>query len=142
MQKVPLILLLENDENDVFWFRRALTACQVEADLRIVVNVTQARDYLAGRGEFSDRAYYRMPDLIVTDFKMHGQTGVEFIRWLRQESTYKELPVVMYSGTALPKDKAAALDSGALAFFQKSGDFKTVCANVAEIVQFLKQSPN
>jgi CheY-like chemotaxis protein len=140
--KVPLILLLENDENDVFWFRRALTACEVDADLRIVHNVMQARDYLLGRGAFSDRIYYRTPDLIVTDFKMHGQTGVEFIRWLRQESDYKEIPVVMYSGTALPQDKSAALESGALAFFQKSGDFKTVCDNISGIMQFMKPNPD
>src|SRR5436190_22685237 len=138
MKKIPLILLLENDQNDLFWFRRALTACQVEADLRIVESVKQARDYLQGQGEFMDRTYYRMPDLIVSDFKMHGHTGVEFIRWLRQQSDYKEIPVVMYSGTALPQDKSAALESGALAFFQKSGDFKTVCQNITEIVRYMK----
>ena len=142
MKKVPLILLLENDQNDLFWFRRALTACQVEADLRIVETVAQARDYLEGRREFSDRRYFRIPDLIVTDFKMHGQTGVEFIRWLRQESDYKEIPVVMYSGTALPQDKSAALENGALAFFQKSGDFKTVCENITEIVRYMKPASN
>ena len=138
MKRIPLILLLENDQNDLFWFRRALTACQVEADLRIVESVKQARDYLQGQGEFMDRTYYRMPDLIVSDFKMHGHTGVEFIRWLRQQSDYKEIPVVMYSGTALPQDKSAAMESGALAFFQKSGDFKTVCQNITEIVRYMK----
>lgn len=142
MKRFPLILLLENDQNDVFWFRRALTACRVEADVRIVETVAQARDYLQGRGEFSDRTYYRMPDLIVTDFKMHGHTGIEFIRWLRRESDYKEIPVVMYSGTALPQDKAAALESGALAFYQKSGDFQTVCRNVTEIMRFMKRDAN
>ena len=139
MDKVPLILLLENDENDVFWFRRALTACHIEADVRIVDNVMQARDYLEGRGEFGDRFYYRMPDLIVTDFKMHGQTGVEFIRWLRGQATYNVIPVVMYSGTALPKDMAAALEVGALAFFQKSGEFRRVCENVESILKFLNR---
>lgn len=141
VNRVPLILMLENDENDVFWFRRALTACGVEADLRIVQTVGQARDYLEGRGDFGDRSYYRLPDLIVTDFKMHGQTGVDFIRWLIQQSGYKEIPVVMYSGTALPHDKSAALESGARAFFQKSGEFKQVCESVRSILGFLKVNP-
>ena len=134
-----LILLLENEENDVFFFRRALTACRIEADIRIVETVPEARRYLEGVGEFADRTYYRLPDLIVTDFKMHGQTGVEFIRWLRATPEYKEVPVVMYSGTALPQDKAAALESGALAFFSKSGDFGQVCQTVEAIMRHVKK---
>jgi CheY-like chemotaxis protein len=78
----------------------------------------------------------------VTDFKMHGPTGLEFVRWLRQASEYKEIPVVMYSGTALPQDRSAALESGALAFFHKSGDFAEVCRSVAEIVIFIKSHSN
>lgn len=137
MERRPLILLLENDESDVFFFRRALSACKFEVDIRIVETVAQARDYLEGQGKFADRDYYARPDLIVTDFKMHGQTGVEFIRWLRQQKAYKEIPVVMYSGTALPGDKSAALESGALAFFAKSGDFREICERVSEMIKFL-----
>jgi CheY-like chemotaxis protein len=86
---------------------------------------------------YADRHYYPLPDLIVTDFKMRGQSGVEFLRWLRTEKSYAEIPVVMFSGTALPQDKAAALESGALAFFAKSGDFRTVCQNVEGILKYL-----
>jgi CheY-like chemotaxis protein len=140
MNQRPLILLLENDENDVFWFRRALTACQFDADIRIVESVVQARDYLAGRGEFGDRFYYRMPDLIVTDFKLQGLTGVEFIRWLKTQHDFKEIPVVMYSGTALPEDRRSALEVGARAFYTKSGEFKQVCEAVDGILKHLPRN--
>ena len=137
MEVRPLILLLENDENDVFFFRRALTACHADVDVRIVESVSQARDYLENRGTFGDRFYYRRPDLIITDFKMHGQSGVEFIRWLVNNQHYREIPVVMYSGTALPPDREAALASGALAFHSKSGDFRQVCETILSILKFL-----
>ena len=102
-------------------------------------NFDEARDYLEGRGTYANRRYYPLPDLIVTDFKMRGQTGVEFLRWLRAEKRYAEIPVVMFSGTASPQDKAAALENGALAFFAKSGDFGAVCRNVDGILKHLPQ---
>lgn len=139
MERRPVILLLENEENDVFFFRRALSACKFDVDVRIVENVHQARDYLEGRAEYQSRHYYPMPDLIVTDFKMHGQTGVEFIRWIRQRECYKEIPVVMFSGTALPQDRAAALESGALAFFAKSGNFQEMCERVQAILKYMQK---
>ena len=134
-------MLLENEENDVFFFRRALSAFHTDVDLRVVDSVSQARDYLNNSGRFTDRNYYGKPDLIVTDFKMNGHTGVQFIRWIKERHDYKEVPVVMFSGTALAHDKSAALESGAAAFFQKSGDFKKACDNVSEILKFLPKQP-
>ena len=135
----PTILVLEDEENDLFFLRRALATCDFKGCVRVVQTTSQARDYLEGRGTYADRNYYLLPDLIVTDFKMKGATGVEFLRWLRKEKIYAEIPVVMFSGTALPQDKAAALECGALAFFSKSGDFRTVCQSVEGILKYLPQ---
>jgi CheY-like chemotaxis protein len=135
----PTILVLEDEENDLFFLRRALATCNFKGRLRVVQTMSQARDYLEGRGTYADRDYYPLPDLIVTDFKMKGPTGVEFLRWLQSEKVYAQIPVVMFSGTALPQDKAAALESGALAFFAKSGDFRTVCQSVEGILKYLPQ---
>ncbi len=139
MERRPVILLLENEENDVFFFRRALSACKFEVDVRIVETVGQARDYLEAKGRYSDRRYYPLPDLIVSDFKLNGATGVEFIRWVRGHKDYQEIAVVMFSGTALPQDRAAALQNGALAFFHKSGDFQETCDRVREILNHLRK---
>lgn len=139
MDRRPVILLLENEESDVFFFRRALSACRFEVDVKIVETVMQARDYLEGRGTFADQVYYQMPDLIVTDFKMNGHNGVEFIRWVKKHHNFKEIPVVMYSGSALPTDKIAAMESGALAFFHKSPDFREICESVLGILKFLPE---
>src|SRR6185369_8749114 len=111
------------DENDVFFFRRALQACHFQGTLRVVVSANEARDYLEGRVGYQDRRYFPLPDLIVTDFKMNGQTGVDFIQWARAQQHYAEIPLVMFSGSARRDDQESAIASGAVAFFSKSGDF-------------------
>jgi CheY-like chemotaxis protein len=138
--KEPVILLLENEDNDVFFIRRALAAVQYKGQVHVVATATQARSYLEGTGEFKDRAYFPMPDLIISDLKMPGKTGVEFLEWLRNDTRYFQIPFVMLSGSALPEDREAAFRNGARAFFTKSGDFSVMREVVQEILTYLRRS--
>lgn len=131
------ILLVENDDNDLFFFRRALASCRFQGELKVVQSMAEAIDYMEGRNSFADRSYYPLPHLIVTDFKLPGQTGVEFIRWLKKNDRYKAIPLAMFSGSALPEDKKAALTSGAQAFFAKTGEFREMCQQVEELLKMM-----
>jgi two-component system, chemotaxis family, response regulator Rcp1 len=137
--KEPVILLLENEDNDVFFIRRALAAIQYKGQVHVVATATQARSYLEGTGEFKDRAYFPMPDLIISDLKMPGKTGVEFLEWLRNDTRYFQIPFVMLSGSALPEDREAAFRNGARAFFTKSGDFSVMRERVQEILTYMRR---
>jgi CheY-like chemotaxis protein len=131
------ILLLENDDDDAFFFRRALVALDADSNLRIVPSVTQAREYIEGKGAFQDRQYFPLPDLIVSDLKMPGQTGIEFLQWLNTHTEYRQIPFVMLSGSALPEDRDAALRAGARAFFTKTGNFGQNKEQTREILTFI-----
>jgi CheY-like chemotaxis protein len=86
------ILLLENDENDVFFFKRALSSLHFDGQLRVVENVAQARHYIQGLGQFRDRQYYPLPDLVVSDMKMVGHIGLDFLQWLLRHSAHPRFP--------------------------------------------------
>ena len=65
-----LILLIEDDANDVFLFRRTLSKLGYHANVRVVASNGEARRYMLNQGEFASAAYYRRPDLIVSDFRL------------------------------------------------------------------------
>ncbi len=132
-----VILLVENEENDVFFFRRALAAVSYRGELRVVTNTIDARAYLEGTRRFRDRAYYLWPDLIVCDFKLHGGTGAEFLHWLRDHADYAEIPFVLFTGSATDAEGRAAVQAGARAFVTKSGDFEQMKKNVEHILGHL-----
>src|SRR5688572_10374133 len=69
-QLLPVILLIENEESDVFLFRRALSRLNFIGVVRVVGSVSEAREYLEGRGRFADRSYDPLPDLIVSDMNL------------------------------------------------------------------------
>lgn len=135
--KEAVILLVENDESDVFFFRRALNSLDFKGLVRVVESVSQARAYIQGTGEFSKRDYYPLPDLIVSDFKLSGETGMEFFRWLSAHPGYARIPFVLFTGSIAREEGEAALRTGARAFFAKCGNFTEMKQCVQGILQHL-----
>jgi CheY-like chemotaxis protein len=129
--------LVENDENDVFFFRRALSSLNFPGAVHVVDNVTQARAYITGTGQFRDRSHYPMPDLIVSDYKLHGETGAEFFHWLRTDRGYAEIPYVLFTGSATREEGEMAVRMGARAFFNKCADFEQMKTCVEGILRHL-----
>lgn len=133
----PIILLLENDQSDVFFFRRALSRLGYDGTVRVVSGVTEARAYLDGTGEFSDRDYHPIPDLIVSDMKLFASTGNEFLDWIRRQDAFRGIPVVMLSGSSLPEERTRSQQLGAQEFFIKTGDIEQMTARVRGVLSHL-----
>jgi CheY-like chemotaxis protein len=117
-----LILLIENDENDVFMFRRALSKLDWKGDLRIVGSVTEGRCYMENSFPFKDKTYFRCPDLIVSDYRLNSHTALEFIEWLRGQPHCAETPIVILTGlrSNIPVDHLAKI--APLGFVVKNPD--------------------
>jgi CheY-like chemotaxis protein len=133
----PVILLIENEEDDVFLFRRALSKLSFKGSMRLVGSVSEACEYLKGEGKFADRDYYPLPDLIVSDMNLPGATGNAFLEWLRRDERFCELPLVFLSGSFLPLDKVRADALGAEDFFGKTGDIEVMCERVRSMLKYL-----
>ncbi len=52
------------------------------------------------------------PDLVVIDWMLPGQSGVEFARRLRQGSGTRELPIILLTARAQEGDKLQGFDAG------------------------------
>ena len=135
----PVILLIENEEDDVFLFRRALATLNFQGTVRVVASVSEAREYLLGGGKFNDSDYFPCPDLVVSDMSLPGQSGNSFLEWLRSDSQCAHIPFVFLSGSFTVPDKARAhaLGVGVNEFFAKTGDAAEMRKRVEQILKFL-----
>jgi CheY-like chemotaxis protein len=131
------ILLIEDEENDVFLFRRALSVLGFEGNVRILRTIKQAREYLAGQNEFSKRDYYAIPDLIVSDMQSMSESAVQLLRWLRKRPELPDLPVVVLSSSMTSAQRDSLVAEGAAAAYQKTGDFTAMKDLVAQILNHL-----
>jgi CheY-like chemotaxis protein len=128
------ILLIEDEEADVFLFRRGLSRCNFPGNLRVVENAWRARDYMEGRGAYSDREYYPIPELIVSDLHLPGASGEEFVKWLRETPRFKNIPLVLWSGSMPEEQVRRILENGANAYYRKTADFRVLCEVIHEVL--------
>jgi CheY-like chemotaxis protein len=138
VERDSTILLLEDIEADVFLFRRMLGKLEFAGQVRVAENGTAAKSYLLGWGEFGDRVYYPMPQLIVADLKMPRMNGLEFLEWYRGQSFFDRIPLVIFSGSELDEDRDRALSLGATRYFVKTGDFPELLRRGREILALLR----
>ena len=135
----PIILLVENDEADIFLFRRALQKLRFKGTLRVVTFIAQARDYLKRRGEFTDESYYPLPDLIVSDMNLHGHTGNDFLIWLRNDPRFADIPFVFLSGSFTAAQRDASIELNPEGFLAKTADMDELTERIASILKSLSQ---
>ena len=109
MSHLNPVLLAEDNPNDVLLVRRALQESKALNPVHAVGNGEEAINYLAGEGQYADRAAYPFPALFLLDLKMPVKDGLEVLRWLHQHPEIpRKLPVVVLSSTELPTETQLA----------------------------------
>jgi len=123
MKRGFTLLLAEDNEDDVLFFRRALkeSAERVHVPIRLEVtrDGSEALAYLKGEGEFRDREKYPFPEIVVTDLKMTQVNGLEVLAWLREHEEYHRIPKILLSGSCEECDVDEAYRLGVNTYFQK-----------------------
>jgi CheY-like chemotaxis protein len=60
-----------------------------------------------------------VPDLVVTDYRMDGITGIELLQALRASEVWPTRGAIVMSGDDDPELERKAMDAGAMAFWRK-----------------------
>jgi len=95
------ILLLEDNEADVFLFREALLTCPVSAELTAVLDAEHGVELLR-------QAHFK-PDLIVVDLNLSLMSGHDFLRECC--SIVDGPPCVAFSSSLNEKDRSPSLQA-------------------------------
>ena len=136
----PLFLLVENDANDAFFFKRAVKKAEVNHAVQVACDGEQAIAYLFGEGKFADRREYPLPCLIVLDLNMPVKDGFEVLEWLRQTPPFDTLPAVVLTSSQAEQDRKQACDLGAKAYYVKPSDPVRLIELVKAMVAFCLDS--
>jgi two-component system response regulator len=130
------VLLVEDDDNDVFFFRRAMKLAGWCSPLQVVNDGRQAIDYLSGQGQFSRRDEFPVPSLVLLDLKLPYLNGLEVLKWIREHATMRQLAVVMLTSSKEDVDIEQACTLGANAYVVKPASADALQELVASIWSF------
>jgi CheY-like chemotaxis protein len=118
-ERAKVILLVEDDENDVFFFRRAVAKAALELLLHVVSDGEQALQYLNGDGEYRDRVAHPLPDIIFLDLKLPYISGLEVLEYIRKQSAFHQVDVVVLTSSPEERDRKRAFELGAKEYLVK-----------------------
>ena len=113
------ILLVEDNEDDVFAFKWAFKKTQIETDLRVVTDGQRALDYLGAASNSNDPESFPMPALVFLDLKLPYVSGHEILEWMKSKPELQSIPVVILSGSDEERDHELAGKNGAQAYLVK-----------------------
>jgi CheY-like chemotaxis protein len=90
--RVAEILLVEDNEDDVFLTREAFDAASLRVSLHHVDNGQKCMEFLRKEGDYAD---VPSPDLILLDMHMPVMDGYEVMTEIVKDAKLRHLPVVV-----------------------------------------------
>lgn len=132
----PCLLLVEDSEDDAYFFKRTLLKSGLTCALHRASNGAEAVDFLQST---STGDSHSLPCIMFLDLKMPVLNGFEVLDWLRQQTFAQQMRVVVLSGSEHQHDKERAAELGAADYLVKPvkpGDLdrflKDVCPKDSE----------
>jgi len=114
------ILLAEDNEGDIFLVRRAFDRHIGPYELLLAKDGEEALQMLerANADEFAP-----CPDFVVLDLNLPRFSGIQILERLRNIPRCAATPVIIFTSSDSPQDKAEAFRHGANRYLQKPTDF-------------------
>jgi two-component system phosphate regulon response regulator PhoB len=90
----------------------------------------------AGSAEEAERAIRdELPDVVVLDWMLPGESGLAFARRLRADERTRELPILMLTARAMEQDKLSGLEAGADDYLTKPFSPKELAARIKAVLR-------
>lgn len=72
-----------------------------------------------GGNEALALAREHIPDVILMDIRLHGASGIEVTKWIKEDDTLKSIPIIAVTAHAMVGDEELICSSGCDAYISK-----------------------
>jgi two-component system, chemotaxis family, response regulator Rcp1 len=127
------ILLVEDNEHDIFFVQETLKRLKEPIELTVVKDGAQALDFLCHRAPYAQAA---PPTLILLDLNMPVKDGFEVLAALAHDTQLKCIPTIVLTTSTRPEDITHCYELGANAYLEKPLGLDPLLAVMQSIVDF------
>jgi two-component system response regulator len=121
------ILLVEDDEYCVDFFKRALLKHDRSILLQHAATAEDARNYLATKENIRDIC------LIVLDIQLPLASGFDLLQYVKNGAATRSIPVVMFTSSAERRDIDLSYQLGANSYLVKPIDYHEFSAAIQQL---------
>jgi CheY-like chemotaxis protein len=129
--RTPFVVLVEDSPADIYIVRESLKKHLKEVTLQ-VLNDGEKAFALIEAAEADDDA--PSPALLILDLNLPKRSGQEILRRVRQSTKLGRIPVVIFTSSDSPSDRAETTKLGATAYFRKPADLEEFMC-IGKVVQ-------
>lgn len=129
MPNRPLVLYVEDDQNDVFFMKRVFNLCLPAYNLMTFDTAGSAILFLKNLKE------HTIPNLAILDIKLISGTGFEVLEFIKTNEALKEIPAIMMSSSDRADDKIVANTIGCDAYFEKLRTYEELKKELPKIIK-------
>ncbi len=122
-----VVLAVEDDDSAYHLLKLAFREANNDAILLRTVDGQQALDFLRRRTPFENAP---RPDLVLLNLNLPKLNGIEVLEIIKADALLNEIPVVVFTSSALDEDRARCLALGARDFVTKPLDFERLIVAV------------
>jgi CheY-like chemotaxis protein len=126
--KKPNLLLVEDSEDDAFFFKRTLQKSRNGCVVYHVSDGAEAIEYLKNASASDSQS---LPSIMFLDLKMPVLNGFEVLDWLQGQPFNHQMRVIVLSGSEHQNDKERAAQLGA-------ADYLVKPVNASDLNRFLQ----
>ena len=116
MQVNRFFLLADDDRDDAELFSEALSTVNPSIKFHHVEDGQEVFQFLS-------TSKIEKPDVIFLDLNMPAMSGWQCLAKLKNDTTLKNIPVIMYSTSSNPREKEIAIELGATGFCNQANGF-------------------
>lgn len=137
------ILLVDDSSNDVTLIKAGLKEAHFGNEIIVAEDGEEALDFLYKRGKFTGYSEEK-PIFILLDIKLPLMNGIEVLKVIRADPSFKSVPIIMLTSSRDTHDLRECYDIGANSFVVKPVniiDFMEVVKDIGQYWVVINEPP-
>ena len=134
MEPRPIqILMVEDNDGDVFLTLEALKSAKIANEVHVVHDGVEALEFLRREGKY---AAAPRPDLILLDLNLPRKDGRQVLADIKPDPELGQIPVVVLTSSAAEQDVVKSYQLHANCYIVKPVDFNGLMEIIGAVEQF------
>lgn len=134
------MLVVEDSNEDFKMLQRLMQRMAVQTPVYRCIDGDETLNFLAGQQSDRDREAVTRPSVILLDLNLPGLDGREILVRLKQDASFKEIPIVVFTTSANPADIDLCYQRGANGYLIKPMDSEELQKTVRAFVEYWLQA--
>ncbi|MDQ6902674.1 MAG: response regulator [Bacteroidota bacterium] len=133
MNKIIDILLVEDNEGDIFLTKEAFEDGKIRNNISVVRDGVEAIDFLNKVNRYENAS---TPDIVLMDLNLPKKNGQEVLKYIRENDKLNKLPVIMLTTSSSENDKQESYKNSATFYLTKPFETCTFLEAISKIETF------